>query len=127
MNKGARAVPSEGAASADKMVEPHRSAAGPPRIHFTRLPESRPGDLFFDEWNLYRQEVGGWLADGQESRHVLIAGRQVIGVFDTWEEAQQEGLRRTLPKPFFIHEIREEEPYLRVRGLNFPWPGKLTR
>ena len=108
--------------------EPAREASvNGSNIHYTQLPDSMPGDVYSQEWNVYRREVGRWLAEGQQGRHVLIKGLEIIGIFDTWDEAQTAGLRRNSSEPFFIHEIREEEPYLRVRGVNFPWPNRLIR
>jgi hypothetical protein len=97
-------------------------SAAPKGVHYTELPEAKPGTPLADEWNTYRQEVGRWLAEGQEGRHVLIKGVEVIGIYDTSEEARAEGLKRYLLQPFFVHPIRTEEPYLRIRGVNYPWP-----
>jgi len=98
--------------------------AEPPRgVLYTELPEAKPGHVFFHEWNAYCREVGRLLAEGHEGRHVLIKGDEIIGVYDTWDEARVTGLQRYLLEPFFVHPIRVEEPYLRVRGLNYPWPN----
>lgn len=95
----------------------------PPGLSFTELPEAKEGDAFQHEWNTYRREIGRWLAQGLEGRHVLIKGEEIIGIYDTWETAREEGLKRYLLEPFFVHPIRAVEPYLRVRGCNFPWPS----
>lgn len=100
----------------------------PPRgVHYTELPEAKPGDPHAEEWNLYRREVGRWLAEGLEGRHVLIKGDEVLGIYATLGEAREEGLKRFLLQPFFVHPIRSEEPYLRVRGINYPWPNLRLR
>jgi hypothetical protein len=94
-------------------------------VHYTELAEAKPGDAFFHEWNAYRREVGRLLAEGQEGRHVLIKGEEIIGVYDTWDEAEEVGLKRYRGGGFFVHPIRTEEPYLRIRGINLPWPTNL--
>jgi hypothetical protein len=95
---------------------------GPRRgIHYTELAEAKPGDVLAEEWNTYRREVGRLLAEGQDGRHVLIKGQEIIGLFDTSDAAYREGLKRYLREPFFVHPIRAEEPYLRIRGINYPW------
>jgi hypothetical protein len=95
----------------------------PPRgVHHSELPEARPGEPLAEEWNTYRREVARWLADGLEGRHVLIKGAVVIGIYDTCEEAMAAGYERYLLQSFFVHPIRTEEPYLRMRWINYPWP-----
>jgi hypothetical protein len=108
-------------------IEQGRVQSLPPRerpsgVHYTELPEAKPGEPLAEEWNTYRREVGRWLAEGLEGRHVLIKGEQIIGIYDTSEEARETGLKLYLLQPFFVHPIRTEEPYLRIRGINFPWP-----
>jgi hypothetical protein len=95
----------------------------PPRgVHYTELPEAKPGEPLAEEWNTYRREVGRWLSEGLEGRHVLIKGEKVLGFYDTSEEARAVGLKLYLLQPFLVHPIRTEEPYLRIRGINHPWP-----
>ena len=72
------------------------------------------------EWNTYRREVGRLLAEGQAGRFALIKAEEVLGVYDSWEAAREVGLQRFLMQPFLVHEIRAEEPYLRIRGVNLP-------
>lgn len=93
----------------------------PKGVHYTELPETKPDDVLGREWNTYRQEVGRLLAEGQAGRFVLIKGEEILGLYDTWDAAREVGLRRFLMQPFFVHEIRAEEPYLRIRGVNLPW------
>jgi hypothetical protein len=96
----------------------------PPRgVHYTELREAKPGEPLAEEWNTYRREVGRWLAEGLEGRHVLIKGDQIIGTYATSDEALEEGYKRFLGQAFLVHRICTEEPYLRIRGVNFPWPN----
>lgn len=96
-------------------------------VHYTEFLEARPGDPLAEEWNTYRREVGRLLAEGQEGRHVLVKGQEIIGIFDTSEAAHEAGLKRYLREPFFVHAIRAEEPYLRIRGINHPWHSSLSQ
>jgi hypothetical protein len=89
-------------------------------VHFTQLPPAKPGEPLFQEWNTYCREIGRLLNEGHVGRHVLIKEETVVGVYDTWDAAREAGLQRYLLEPFLVHPIRTEEPYLRVRGLNFP-------
>jgi hypothetical protein len=97
---------------------------GPPRgVHYTELLEVQPGQALAEEWNTYRREVGRLLAEGQDGRHVLIKGGEIVGIFDTFDAAHEAGLQRYLREPFFVHPIRAEEPCLRLAGINCPWPS----
>jgi hypothetical protein len=91
-------------------------------VHYTELPEAKPGNPLAAEWNTYRREIARWLGEGLEGRHVLIKDTEILGIFDTDEAARSEGLKRFLLQPFLMHPIRTEEPYVRIRGINFPWP-----
>jgi hypothetical protein len=92
-------------------------------IHYTALPPAVPGEALADEWNTYCQEVGRLLAEGGEGRYVLIKGKEIVGVHESWKQAREAGLKRYLSEPFFVHAIRLCEPYLRIRGLNHSWPS----
>jgi hypothetical protein len=95
----------------------------PLAVHYSELMEALPGEALAVEWNTYRQEIERLLRQGQEGRYVLIKDNAVIGIYDTWEAAREAGLSRFLLEPFLVHPIRSEEPYLRVRGLNYPCPS----
>jgi hypothetical protein len=99
----------------------------PREVHYSELLEAKPGEPLAAEWNTYRREVGRLLSDGQAGRHVLIKGEQIIGTFDTSEAAYEAGWKHYPHEPFFVHAIRAEEPSLRIRGVNVPWPSSLTR
>jgi hypothetical protein len=87
-----------------------------PTVHYTQLSEAKPDDVLCREWNTYRREVGGWLAEGCEGKWVLIKDETVVGFFATWDEAWAEGCKRYLLQPMLVHQIRTEEPVYRVRG-----------
>lgn len=86
----------------------------PMRIHYTEFPPGRPGGPLEVEWNTYRREVGRLLAEGQEGKFVLIKGGELIGLFDTFDEARAEGHRRYLLGPFLIHQVQEWERAVRI-------------
>ena len=92
-------------------------------IPHTQLPEGRPGDVLYLEWNTYRREAARLLAEGHEGKFVLIRGGQVVAVHDTWNAAREAGLRLSFREPFLVQQIRSEEPVLRLRGYSLPCPG----
>jgi hypothetical protein len=91
------------------------------------LPEDTSDSPIAREWNLYRREVGRLLAEGNEGRWVLIKGEKIVGIFDNWDAARQEGLKRYLLQPMLVKQVLTWEPILRVRGYNLPWPGSLSQ
>jgi hypothetical protein len=109
--------------------EPVRNANAPEGrgVHYTDLPEAKPGEVLYLEWNTYRRIVGRLLAEGNEGRFVLIKGEEVLGLYDTWKAARTAGLERFLLEPFLVKPVLVEEPPLRVRGVNYPWPTRLSR
>src|SRR5207244_3208082 len=72
----------------------------PPTIHHTELPAAEPEGPLRQEWETYRREVGRFLAEGHDGRHVLIKGDQVIGLWATHVEALIAGYERFLGQPF---------------------------
>ena len=84
-----------------------------PTIHFTELPEAQPGDVLYSEWNTYRREVARLLAEGHEGKFVLIKGEQIIGLWQTRDEAKDVALQRFLMQPVLIQQVLEREPLLR--------------
>src|SRR5262249_17144730 len=87
-------------------------------IHYTELPEAQPDSPFRAGWEFYRREVGHWLAEGLEGKWVLIKGEEVIGIYDTRDEAREEACKRYLipRQPCLIRQILTRERMLRV-----PW------
>jgi hypothetical protein len=70
-----------------------------------------------DEWETYRREVARLLAEGNEGRYVLIKGQQIIGIWDTREDASMMGHKLFLFQSFLIHQIQERERTLLI-GFN---------
>jgi hypothetical protein len=94
-----------------------RRAPPPPSqqqtIHYTELPEDASEGRIAGEWNFYRGEIGRLLAEGHEGRWVLIKGEEIIGIWDTEEEANQVRVQRFLMQDILIHQILTREPVLR--------------
>jgi hypothetical protein len=88
--------------------------AVPATIHHTELPTAGAGDPLATEWDTYRREVGRLLDEGNANRWVLLKGEQLLGVWDTQEEALTAGYQRFLRQPFLVHQVREREPLLRT-------------
>jgi hypothetical protein len=85
----------------------------PRSIPVAELPEADPNEPGGREWNTYRREVSRLLAEGHASRFALIHDETVIGIYDTWDEGYEAGLKRYLMQPFLVQPIRAEEPCLR--------------
>ena len=93
---------------------PHRE---PPTLHYSELPEANPDSPLFVEWNTYRREVGRRRAEGQEGRFVLIKGEQILGLFESQEDARGHGYRTFHNQPFLVHQLREREPLFRCLSV----------
>lgn len=83
-------------------------------IHYTELPAADPTSVLAEEWETFRRELGRLLAEGHEGRFVLVKGRNVIGIWDTFDEALAEGHRRFPFQPVAVQSIRERQPVLRL-------------
>jgi hypothetical protein len=84
-----------------------------PTIHYTELPASQPDAPLHAEWETYRREVARLLAEGHEGRWVLLKGEEIIGIWDTHNEALSQGNRRYLHQAFLIHQIQTRERVIR--------------
>jgi hypothetical protein len=89
------------------------SAAEPPTVHYTELPESPAGKPGSVEWNFYRRVIGQLLADGHEGRWVLIKGEELVGVWDTEDEVNRARLARFLLQDVLMKQVREREQVVR--------------
>lgn len=58
------------------------------------------------------------LLEKDTGRYVLIHGEQIVSIWDTQEQALEEGYRLHLFEPFLVHHIiAEEKPIFLPRGL----------
>jgi WD40 repeat protein len=99
--------------AAAQVPVPAAPADEPPSLSYTELPGAQPGSRLCQEWNYYRREVARLLAEGKEGRFVLIKGQDILGIWDTRQEAKTAALARCLMQPCLIHQIRSREPLLR--------------
>jgi hypothetical protein len=83
-------------------------------IHYTELPEDTSDSLLAREWNFYRREVGRLLAEGHESRWVLIKGEAIVSVWDSRAEAKAAALGRYFLQHVFLHQVLTRETVLRT-------------
>jgi hypothetical protein len=84
-------------------------------IPYTELPDLKPDDQLFHEWNTYRKELPRLLAEGHEGKIILLKGTEIIGLYDSMDAAHIAGLKRFLLQPFMLHQILSREPLLRIR------------
>jgi hypothetical protein len=104
------------AALADRPKGP-ATPVGPETLHYTELPEAQADSPLRREWDFYRRQVGRLLAEGHCGRHILIKGEQVIGMWDTHEEALLAGCMKFPGQPILVHQIQERERVLRCGGV----------
>jgi hypothetical protein len=88
-----------------------------PTIHHTELQPFRPGDALAVEWEVYRREVGRFLAEGYEGKHVLIKGEEIVGFFDTRIAALDVAYERFLGQPFLVHQVQTRERLIRCNWM----------
>ena len=88
-------------------------------IHYTELPKAKPEDPDFDEWTTFLRELPRLLAEGHEGKFALLKGKEVIGIYDTWEAGRLAGLEKYLMQGILVQPIRTWEPLLRIRGYSF--------
>jgi hypothetical protein len=99
----------------------------PHTISYRNLPPSEPDSPLAVEWEFYRKEVGRLLAEGHAGRHVLIKSAEIIGIYNSHNEAVAEGHRRYLMQAFLVHEIQTEERVFRSTFRWRGWPRKLIK
>ncbi len=85
-----------------------------PTIHFSELAPAAANSPLAVEWETYRREVGHLIEEGHEGKWVLIKGEEIIGLFDTKEQALEVGAERFLLKPKLIHQVLTREPVLLI-------------
>lgn len=110
-----------------QVERPGSRVASLPEVQHTELSAACTDEPLATEWNVYRREIGRWLAEGLGGKHVLLKGDDIVGFFESWGAAREAGLRRFLREPFFVHPIRATEPYVRIRGINHPCPSSTSR
>jgi hypothetical protein len=107
-------------ASLQQEARPFASVSSATGLHHSKLPAEDIGSPIASEWEVYRREVGRLLGEGHEGKWVLIKGKEVIGIFDSWDHAREEGVKRFLLQPMLVKQVLTWEPILNVRGYNRP-------
>lgn len=73
-----------------------------------------PGSVIATEQIVYGREVGHLLEEGHENRWVLIKGEEIVGIWDTQEEALHE-LHKHYPRQrCIVKQILANEPPIRL-------------
>jgi hypothetical protein len=85
-------------------------------IHCAEQAPSEPVDARPVESHTFAREVPRLLAEGQEGRHVLVKGEEIVGIYDTHAAALKAGCHRYQDQPFCVHRIQTRERVDRVRG-----------
>jgi hypothetical protein len=84
-----------------------------PTIHYTELQDLPAGTPGATEWNYYRSQIALLLAEGHEGRWVLIKGQEIIGIWDTRQEAAAVWAQRFLREDVLIQQILTRGPIIR--------------
>jgi hypothetical protein len=82
-------------------------------IHWTELTKDTDGPLM-TEWNFYLREIGRLLAEGQENRWLLIKGENIVGIWDTRDEAFAVASERFFRQAVLVKQIVEWEPLIKL-------------
>jgi hypothetical protein len=82
-------------------------------IPWTELPPAEPNEALAAEWETYCREVGRLLAEGHDGKYAVIKGDEIIGIYDTWDEARSVGLEKYLLQGHMVRPILSREPVIR--------------
>ena len=82
-------------------------------VPWTELAPADPNEALAAEWETYRRELGRLLAEGQEGKYALIKGEEIIGIYETWDEARRTGLEKYLLQGHMVRPILSREPVIR--------------
>src|SRR5690348_3978022 len=85
----------------------------PRTVHYTELPPARPGEPLYEEYETYRREAGRLLAEGNEGKWIVIKGEEIIGIWETEEEAYGVRLKKYLRQDCLMTQILTREPIYR--------------
>ena len=88
-------------------------------IPWTELEPDTSGREQAPEWNTYLQLVGQLLTGGHENRWVLIVGEELVGIWETEDEARAKQLESYLMTPVLIKQVLSREPVYRAPNFFF--------
>lgn len=74
-----------------------------------------------EERQFFSKSLVEWLKT-YPGKVALVKGRQLIGQYDTEDQAIAEGARRYLTQPFLIRRILPSQPEIQVPTLTFGIP-----
>jgi hypothetical protein len=83
----------------------------------TQLPEGPTDSPIATEWRFYRGIVSRLLAEGYEGKWLLIKNEEIVGIWDTEDQANAVRLERFARQPVLMKQILAREPVLRI-GYN---------
>lgn len=97
----------------------------PLHLHYSELSPACSKDLSAAEWNAYLRMVGDLLKNGHAGKWVLIAGEELVGVWDTEDGALAARERFGV---MFVKQVLEYERVYRVTRVFHPgvlksWPS----
>lgn len=69
-----------------------------------------------EERQFYAENLANWLGQ-YPGKFVLVKGRELIGTFDTNEEALAEGARRFGLAPFLVRRVQERQEDISIPAL----------
>jgi hypothetical protein len=81
-----------------------------PTIPYSELAPASPDSPLALAWECYRREVAQLIAAGHEGKWLLIRGNEVIGLYDTEDQALDLRAARFLGQPVLVQQIRVCEP-----------------
>ncbi len=87
-------------------------------MYCTELPQDTSGGALGREWDFYIRRVAELVAAGHEGRWVLIQGENIVGLWDSAEEANRYRLETFPMQPVLMKQICVREPILRG-GVGF--------
>jgi hypothetical protein len=94
--------------------------------HYTQLEPMVPGSSCAVEWDSYRREVGRLLAEGHEGKWALIVGTDIVGLFETFQEACTFETQPGGQSPGLVIQVRTWEPvHYSYTGENLHAPTHL--
>jgi hypothetical protein len=82
------------------------------KLHYTHFADAPPDDPLFREWRAYRRELPRLLKEGHQGKCCLFKGDDLLGIFDSYEEARAVGIERFPLEPFLARPILEYDPIL---------------
>jgi len=80
--------------------------------------ETKGVEALREELAFYETMKAQWLL-AHEGKFVLIKGKELLGFFDTQEQAYSEGLKRLGNTPFLIKQVVKEEPIQTIPALHY--------